>query len=295
MKRQSIVEKCKGRTPAAARWVKAIDKVMGQLARLRTEDMLIEHLSPSDTAVRLLYEGSKVFWRLRETISVSMYSHLHANCIEIISFCPRLNRELNRIYIDYAKLMTHSSVALTEMSSEQFEAFYFSAHSKTTEDITAFENYANSPIENRLDQRFLFEISFVLARLSLEEQHGVVIPMQMYRPHVDDPPDIFLPERPKTLRPVLLLHRRWSSVQSKFDATSKFLHEDIQKAGVSIDRAVALENHLRSGAEAFMSAGRALSSKYLDNGTLSFRSRVVKAMRRTALHEAKIAIVRKGY
>jgi hypothetical protein len=64
---------------------------------------------------KLLYTGSKFFWRTQETIDIHIYLHILPNCLEIISYDTIKSKETNRIYLDYGRLMeiiqNHPSVA----------------------------------------------------------------------------------------------------------------------------------------------------------------------------------------
>lgn len=55
------------------------------------------------THFKLLYTGSKLFWRTQETIELHFYYHILPSTIEIISFDNEKNRELPRIYLDYTR------------------------------------------------------------------------------------------------------------------------------------------------------------------------------------------------
>lgn len=74
----------------------------------------IEPLHVQENHFKLMYNGSKLFWRSRETVDIFLYSHIELKCIEIIMF-DEAGRELTRLYIDY-DLVT--SVIQSELDTE---------------------------------------------------------------------------------------------------------------------------------------------------------------------------------
>lgn len=53
---------------------------------------------------RLLYTGSKFFWRSQDNVDLHIYHHLLPHTIEVISYDTTRDREMNRIYLDYTCL-----------------------------------------------------------------------------------------------------------------------------------------------------------------------------------------------
>lgn len=45
---------------------------------------------------RLLYSGSKFYWKCQETIDIFIYQHMETSCLEIICFDLQRNKELPR-------------------------------------------------------------------------------------------------------------------------------------------------------------------------------------------------------
>lgn len=54
---------------------------------------------------KLLYTGSKFFWRTQDTFDLHFYLHMLPNCLEIISYDTVKSKETNRIYMDYDRLL----------------------------------------------------------------------------------------------------------------------------------------------------------------------------------------------
>lgn len=53
---------------------------------------------------KMLYTGSKLFWRTQDNIDFHFFHHILPHCIEIIPYDATKDKELNRIYLDYAAL-----------------------------------------------------------------------------------------------------------------------------------------------------------------------------------------------
>jgi hypothetical protein len=64
---------------------------------------------------KMIYQGSKLFWRTQDNIDFHFYLHVLPHTIEVIPFDSQKNRELSRIYLDYTTLFDNLS-----KSSEDF-------------------------------------------------------------------------------------------------------------------------------------------------------------------------------
>lgn len=49
---------------------------------------------------RVIYQGSKLFWRTRNSVDVTIVQHPGCNLTEIIPYEPSINVEAKRIYLD---------------------------------------------------------------------------------------------------------------------------------------------------------------------------------------------------
>jgi hypothetical protein len=54
---------------------------------------------------KMMYTGSKFFWRTQESVDLHFYHHILPHTIEIISYDTTKSREFNRIYLDYSTLL----------------------------------------------------------------------------------------------------------------------------------------------------------------------------------------------
>ncbi|RYG64056.1 hypothetical protein EON64_14750, partial [archaeon] len=56
---------------------------------------------------KLLYTGSKFFWRTQDNVDLHFYHHILPHTIEVIPYDSTRSKELPRIYLDYTCLMTN--------------------------------------------------------------------------------------------------------------------------------------------------------------------------------------------
>jgi hypothetical protein len=63
---------------------------------------------------RLLYHGSKFFWKFQKSIDLTIYSHLLASVLEVVAFDVERHRELQRIYLDGVSVEQNVEAALQE-------------------------------------------------------------------------------------------------------------------------------------------------------------------------------------
>lgn len=54
---------------------------------------------------RVLYTGSKHFWRTNDHLDINIYLHIEAKCVEVIAYESKLSFEFPRIYLDETKLL----------------------------------------------------------------------------------------------------------------------------------------------------------------------------------------------
>ena len=92
---------------------------------------------------KMLYTGSKFFWRTQESIDLHFYLHVLPHTIEIISYDTTKSKELNRVYLDYSTLLDIVIDSTKANSSMQREM----ARKKEAEEDTDMngENSPNAP------------------------------------------------------------------------------------------------------------------------------------------------------
>jgi hypothetical protein len=67
-------------------------------------------------SVSVVYDGTKFYWRTRNTIDVCIVQHTPVGVLEVIAYDPSFNAEAPRIYIDL-KVFT-SKISQTEIDSK---------------------------------------------------------------------------------------------------------------------------------------------------------------------------------
>jgi hypothetical protein len=66
---------------------------------------------------RLLYSGSKLFWRTQETVDLNIYHHIVPSTVEVVSYDTVKGKEMPRIYLEYGALCDLSGVTATAMAT----------------------------------------------------------------------------------------------------------------------------------------------------------------------------------
>ena len=66
---------------------------------------------------RLIYSGSKLFWRTQETVDLNIYHHIIPFAVEVVSYDTVKCKELNRLYLDYGQLCDQSGISAAHSAS----------------------------------------------------------------------------------------------------------------------------------------------------------------------------------
>jgi hypothetical protein len=94
--------------------------ICSQLPAQITEEHMMKK-QEEGTHYRLLYSGSKFYWRSQDTIELDIYHHFISKAIEIIPYLAHKQKELNRIYLDYDLCTDHISPAVEEEFSTKIQ------------------------------------------------------------------------------------------------------------------------------------------------------------------------------
>ena len=272
--------------------------MINQLAQAKTEEMLIELLANSsaaskeeeeDVKIIEIYNGSKIFWYLKETLSLVFYHHAYVNCIEIVAFNPRINRELNRLYINQPVLKNFTLEYIKSMTRVQYKEFSHLAYG-VQENINYDRQY-----NDRLKSNPQSMVTLILSRLSLEEIYGHVLPHLYFRKYAIDPvvETVLFNDRPEALHPISMIRRRWTSVQ-KFHSKYNAFHTDLLALNVATLRAERLASHLRLGVEAFKAAAKRTGGGGGSEGSVG-QLRFRRILRLLAVEETKKALASTNY
>jgi len=76
-------------------------------ALLRHQDAVVDapHKPMEGIDYKLIYSGTKLFWRTREEMDVSIYVHMKLSIVEIISHDLVRNKDFKRIYMNHSVLL----------------------------------------------------------------------------------------------------------------------------------------------------------------------------------------------
>ena len=231
---------------------------------------------------RVLYTGSKHFWRTQDFLDITIYLHIEAKCLEVIAFDTNASFEYPRIYLDENKIYG----MITEKAVwDKVEAMKVVANGKKFK-----KELAPREVLFQEEKRVL-ESSFVLQRLKLSADGkapspakkvsvsdltkatdellasqnaemlklGVLSPKRKgvgqkqlyYIPEVyDDEQQVEFDNTKVVVTPVLLQRRRHSSDQEIKDAFDSIeaMQNDIR--GMT-ERAAGIANKVHSGVEEF--------------------------------------------
>ena len=100
----------------------------------------------------VVYQGSKLFWRTRNTIDVSIVEHDRWNITEVIAYEPSINLEAARIYLN-------SSILRTKLDQVEIDSKF------------SFAKQNNVPISTEFTDSVMNRAitDFILSRLIISE------------------------------------------------------------------------------------------------------------------------------
>jgi hypothetical protein len=177
---------------------------------------------------KLMYSGSKFFWRTQKNIDVDIYHHILPHVLEVISFDPVKHKEATRLYLNFGiiqdLLAQVVSTDFTEKLKELTQDRFF-----TLTDEAALR-------ESILVQRVS---TYILQRLQLDSSgtHGELLYAPLSGDAEQKPP--LLAEPPSNLVPVSLTRRRRTSTE-EIEATINSINLDREHIGAHINRAADL-------------------------------------------------------
>jgi hypothetical protein len=195
---------------------------------------------------RLLYYGSKFFWRTQDNIDISFYLHMALSVIEVVPYNVYKNKELDRIYLDKYMIDT----AIEEEVRDEMDAKKQILEEQKKADKFGDAVEWNEAVEYSTFQR-IKATTHILARLQLNNvmTEGVNKGVQrlQFVPQSSDNASItpLVNEMPELLVPVKVTHRRNTSEQ---EIKSKLKEvEDGQKSlKVAIDKAEKVTTHVHT-------------------------------------------------
>jgi hypothetical protein len=87
-----------------------------------TEEKIVQKQQEEGTHYRLLYSGSKFYWRCQQSIDLDIYHHFLSHAVEIIPFQLSKQKEMPRIYLDYELVLQHVLPSVEEEVQQKKQA-----------------------------------------------------------------------------------------------------------------------------------------------------------------------------
>jgi hypothetical protein len=209
---------------------------------------------------KLLYTGTKLYWRTQKSIDFNFYHHVLADVIEIVAFDPEKHKELNRVYLDYSIMMEWMSAKVKMGMIEREQQI---AQIKQRDRFFSVTVEAMNEYEKELQRTTL--TTFILQRLQIQsltiENSNVTTGIAFVSlpvDHVDSA--AVLTVLPAVLVPVNLTYRRRTtaddhkeaikSLSIEHDAINSFINSAAAHANLSAGKAVSKASSFDIGVKA---------------------------------------------
>jgi len=139
---------------------------------------------------KLLYNGSKLFWRTQENVDFHIYYHILSHCVEVIAYDTTKGKEFNRLYFNYDAV-----IALLP------ESYFIEAQSKLKREPISPTNASNTNAKEDQDDdtKRVALTTYLVSRLQkipgdqnisfvrlASDQDGV-------SPQIPNPPSVLMP------------------------------------------------------------------------------------------------------
>jgi hypothetical protein len=185
------------------------------------------------THYKLLYQGSKLFWKNQKTYEIHIYHHILPHTLEVISFDVGTFAEMPRVYLDYTSTASNVEAPVDAALAERVTELSVDRFAKIDK-----EGLREDLLRNAITH-------FVLQRLkqneiSIEARESIVKGITFA--HWDA--DKVNPIRTKvssTLRPVKVIRRRASSAD-EIDSQISNINSDIWAAQAYNKKAEKIAN-----------------------------------------------------
>jgi hypothetical protein len=194
---------------------------------------------------RVMYTGSKFFWRSKETIDLHMYLHIYEKCVEVIGYHTEGSQELPRLYLSEDHLV--SVIGATNIEAKAMSR-------KETENVEAMAGKEHVLKLIFEEEKRLLIASLLVSRLQMGTvtQNGMTTKgMVLSCSGVGETIDV-LAEKPEGLVPVRIKRRRHSS-SDEINASMRTLSDmqnDLKSLTASAEKLV---ESINAGVKAFKS------------------------------------------
>jgi hypothetical protein len=167
---------------------------------------------------RLLYSGSKFYWRTQHTVDFDIYHHFATKAIEIVPHNNTHQKELNRIYVNYeaaCQLVAHSVDVEVENKVKTIVS----------------DRFAKQPDREAIREDVLVQkmVTYLLSRLHFEADDGHGKAKITALSQDAFPAEFLHAEHPEGLIPIKVTRRRRSTAE-EFDESINIVHNSLNTA-----------------------------------------------------------------
>eukprot|EP01034_Spumella_vulgaris_P022122 gene22122-28227_t len=182
------------------------------------------------TDYKLLYTGSKFFWRNQRTVILDLYLHMVSLTIEVIAFDSDKHKEMNRLYLAADVISDLMDVAIVE----EFEAKLKELHSNDR-----FAEVDEDKLKEEL--KLTRSISYIISRIQLgfgagKSNTAIIVEFTKMSGDNYELRSPILEEPPLVLMPVGITRRRRTNAQ-EIEAKISSLSLDYKSISKDVDRA----------------------------------------------------------
>ena len=213
-----------------------------------TEALVEPKLQKQEEGVhyKLVYSGSKLFWRTQETIDIDIYHHLVVNVVEVIMFEPIKGKELKRVYLDCGVISLIVDRVVESEVQDKLQLMQ-NAHkaNKFGKDLSKESSIPDmtSFVEETRRQTFT---SFVLSRLHMSSGETVYVPTS----GDDSALRYIIPDTPSGLVPVVVNRRRRTN-SDEINRTLLGLDSDRAALAIAIGHAEKVASTVHASVDVF--------------------------------------------
>lgn len=257
------------------------------------EESLIEKplASPQEACerCRVLYSGTKFFWKQQQNVDIYIYLHIQQNIIEIIGYTVKSLHELPRLYFNGDKIVEYIG---KDIINQRVDEYISEAKNQRFKEALPSRSILFEDMKRRAVS------SHLLASVHLvQDSHSAALKLEYHPPDItcdenndssdgkhssssSSPPsnvsvqDILYPQQPKDIIPVFIPRKRHSTDEDIRDTVTNIqnIQEDIRDLTF---KAEILSSLVSQGVILFLAEGRKRKQRY-DVGTFSHSTRLWK-------------------
>ena len=183
---------------------------------------------------KLLYNGSKFYWRSQKTVDIDMYLHILPQIVEVIAFDPDKHKEVSRIYLRYtiiADILEQMIAADIDIKKKEMAQDKFNHGMTPAQELEMRDTITKNRVVTHILQRLQQDTVNLQGAVLYVQLSGDVKAMN---PVVDNPPTVLLP--------VFMTRRRRTNAE-EIQSTLKSLSRDQEEAAASNRRANSLADN----------------------------------------------------